>query len=138
MIFSLARAIKSGMLLMGCFFLSACHSGSLIVDYIRHPEQLKSELLRCETMSVDQARHDPSCMQAVYAYQQLMQLSQELIKNPELYGQKIMGAESRLAQLKAEQSQSLVKQHADLARQIAAQEMWINILQAVRLTVEQQ
>lgn len=138
MIFSLVKLLKYGILLVGCFVLSACHSSSAIVHYIRHPDQLKTELLRCEAIPIDQARHDSSCMQAVYAYQQLMQLSQELIKNPEWYGQKIMAAESRLSQLQAQQGQVGREQHADLERQITAQEMWIDILQAVRLTVEQQ
>jgi hypothetical protein len=120
----LSRTVK-WISLVVCFALSACHSHSGVIHYIQHPDTLKLELQHCQGLTVDQIRHDSDCMQAIYAYEKLYTLSKQLMANPELYGQKIMTAQQKLAELKTQLQITPADQQSALQSQVDAIENWI-------------
>lgn len=107
--------------------LSGCSSRDPALYWAHHPQALKNAVLLC--------RQEPNpgvhCQQIQAIYDQLSVLAQALASNPELYGQRIMGAETQLAKLK----KSLMKLHGQRADELRAKiikrEKAINLMLAI-------
>lgn len=129
------RGIKTTLLIGLCLILAACSREYRSVYWIKHPQMLRTKIERCSKMPIPQARANATCMQAASAYQHLATLGPELASNPEHFGQKIINAQIRLANLKAQLSKANLANKSTLKTQVEAQKEWVAILQAVTVAM---
>lgn len=111
------------------FLLSACQEQKSETYYFSHPEALKRVVLECQKTET----LDAQCVQAYHTMAHLRNLSQAFIQSQTDFGQRILRAQIRAADL-SEQLAIAKKDHAPtekLEKQLAAAEQNINNLRAV-------
>tara|TARA_B100000508_G_C11407508_1_gene251573 strand:- start:133 stop:531 length:399 start_codon:yes stop_codon:yes gene_type:complete len=107
--------------------LAACSHDDPALYWAHHPEQLKNAVLLCR-QELNPGTH---CQQIQAVYEQLAVLAQALASNPEAFGQRIMGAQSQLAQLKARLKKMHGQAADDLREQIHQREKTIALMLAI-------
>lgn len=82
--------------------LTGCESKKTVVYFMQHPDELKQVVDRCEANQNQTQDEAATCHTAVYAASSLMTLIKDQQENPEGFGQRILDAQNRYMQLKAE------------------------------------
>lgn len=82
--------------------LTGCESKKTVVYFMQHPMELKQQIERCEANQNQSSDEAIICRTAIYAGSSLTALINEQQANPEAFGQRILDAQNRYMQLKAD------------------------------------
>lgn len=126
----MSQPLKRYVALTAVLILTGC-AQSYNYDYlVRHPATLKSELDKCQNSSG--SRDANYCAMVNKAAATLMEQLTQQQEEPEAFGQKIIDAETALANLNKEMSQTTDPKHlAALKQAYAAKQNELEILLAV-------
>lgn len=95
----LSSIIRYSALFFSCALLSACETKHTYYYYMQHPDVLKNDLLQCSNESDKSAERAAQCEIVDYAAEKMEALLTEEQANPELFGMRILNAQTAYANM---------------------------------------
>lgn len=96
------RSSTLAVFIITAFTLSGCDKKPTYAWYMQHPEQLKEVIMACASDSQKSPERTAQCDMAMYAAENMQTLINQAQANPELFGQRILGAQMTYADLQKE------------------------------------
>lgn len=120
-------------LMSSVFLLSACNEKKTDSYYFAHPNKLKSVLQHCQAQRETPESADATCAQAYRVAMKMANLSRAFIASQTDFGQRILRAQIRAADLAKQLSvaQQEGESTVELQKQLAAEEQRVVNLRAI-------